>query len=1472
MPPFKDEHVLIIAPGSAITQTQLGLPETFTPPRWRFPTRMFPGLKDDEWEPVFVREKVKIKAQTNGNSNGDTKDVDMTDASAQPPQTNGDTTEQKMESLPSDSTGAVQPIEPQPDTTVGDDEETEYYDDPFTAANAVYPIKSGRIENWPCFFALLSHIYQMISPPFHMPVLVVSQPCWTARDKETITQYFFENWKIPALCVMDSALASAWGFGVQSAVVVDVGLDKCDVTAVTDYVVNEVGRGVAIEGCGGSAMTTRLQEELEKQRENYKEIEDLAELAEQVKRSSICEILPIGTALPGQAAESARPQNPLVAASTGMESKESSGPTSNQTTNTNGEGANEEDENDGVLDVAAIVAQNNAAELVAKREREKAEKEAKKKGGAEPAKAARLRNVEKHKVTFTFEDYQPLDAEAMNGTVPQSRKRKREIEVGPERFMAATPSAGHTDSVLDRIAGAVHSTIMAVPDVSARSSLWDNLIVLGNGSRVRGFTSGLVEVLTTRYTLSPSNATIFTSELPSNFSTPVPTGGTNTPIPGQSSNPQHHVGSGVNPLLVAATKNMMQPSGQPPQHLQVPGQPPQQQLHGGFMGSGAMEQSYHQSYRGTSQSPTSMKIVKTPDYFPEWKDPSVAGMEEASFLGAQVAAKVVFIVDQGIRAESTNDLPTPDDERRRTSRAASRLSWADEAEEYETAAGHNGTTSQRQDTDAAPASGPNLRNAPPLAVDTRDRKIAQLHGRLMELETMVYAAGGKPVSHEMMSGLSNPMGPGGSRERNPFSDKYALADHEKVLLRGKSFKTQYFGPSNSFAILLQFEDLSKFVKDIILTLPTFANAKRSIAKIRDQEKEAARRQYDTSIGSLVNMVPERHFADRLLHQYLDTIETTYRIIHVPTFLKDYEAFWRSPKDAKPEFVVQLLVCMSCMYCVVPGGEEGYVGRSSARRETATHWINACTYWADSQSQKHVSLINYQLQVQLWLAKSINCIKVKRYWTDTGALVRRFMAAGLHREPILLCGKINTFDCEMRRRLWYTVLELDLQATVDRGITPTIGPNEWDTTAPRNIDDEVFDLDTEELPEPKPRGTFTRSSFLAWAAENLPQRIELLYKINSIRNTLDHDTIGLYDYKLRGQMDDIPLSGWQANVRDESTSMPATLSTSATSLTNTTSIIAITLSQCMLYEYIVILHQTFACNTHWRAQDFHNRVARRYAAISTIQLYNPQLSVTDTHKQPAIEKRLHLNEVQRRFFSFWREDYIRAALCLSHSYATSTSPSVRPFYLHVADDPRLVLMIETVVNMIEDGVRNLGQGFHGYWITSSALSFVHSKGSPNVPRATFTHAAADRVVKLHSMVMDGQLPRARRMMLSTGQDGYDGEASVGSPASNQGDHDAATQAEAVTSVDGLIGLQQRRDKAISTAGSMAPVDAGVGLMGYGLSAAPGVPDISGGIISFDQMDSMQDNVFGFENMDWGMLMNADPMDFMGGVNGTWDYPS
>lgn len=80
--------------------------------------------------------------------------------------------------------------------------------------------------------------------------------------------------------------------------------------------------------------------------------------------------------------------------------------------------------------------------------------------------------------------------------------------------------------------------------------------------------------------------------------------------------------------------------------------------------------SHHRS-TGHSQTPTSVKTVRPPEYFPEWKEQTATnpsaqnnpnlngppgpaatgghhGLEEAFFLGAQVASKVVFVIDQGL--------------------------------------------------------------------------------------------------------------------------------------------------------------------------------------------------------------------------------------------------------------------------------------------------------------------------------------------------------------------------------------------------------------------------------------------------------------------------------------------------------------------------------------------------------------------------------------------------------------------------------------------------------------------------------------------------------------------------------------------------------------------------------------------------------------------------------------------------------
>ncbi|KAI9851559.1 MAG: Actin-like protein arp9 (SWI/SNF complex component arp9) [Thelocarpon superellum] len=786
MPPFKDEHVLIIAPGSQRTLAQLGLPESFTPAKLRVPTRMFPAEIKGTWEPHKVREKRKspqppqppqasapalsarepspptaaatgnekqngteqVKEEAEGTVEGDSRkkseagkpvseetaptdgaskaegDVEMQDAGDPQP------AEAAVE------TNAAGEVEEEEEEEVEEDEDevVHFEEDLVSEEGAVYPLKEGRVTDWSCFLALLNHIHNTLSPPFHTPILLITQPSWTQQDHETVTQFFFEKFKTPAFCLLDSALAVCYAYGIPTATVVDVGYEKTDVTAVSEFVVHDVGRGVAVSECGGETMTQRLLELLGPKGWTR-------EMCEQLKKSNICEILPKDVPLPISAEAKAVDQAAAAAAAgQGLVA---------------GAGAGDDDEEmgdlkdvvdgEGILDVAAIVTSGKTQEFLARKDKEKAERDAAKKAAAEaaagPVRPTRLPNSRREKNVFMYEERRdepetggekaaaaaPMDvatepsAEVLAdllGDEPSSEKKdeeeakeakpseaaqanpaqeaapvttakaapeaapeaseaapeaaseaagpsaeesgatrrqqekaarkeerrrnrarftgvpglvRKEVEVGTERFQCTS------GNFMDRLADAIFRTVLSVPEVNKRGDLWDSLVIVGNGCRVRGFKDALVSTLTTKYLISPSSATIFTSELPSNLSTPLATGA-NTPQPQLASasastsalgGPSAGGSSSVNPLLLAATTASNHAAAL------TQGSP--------HVGQAGISNSIHTSHG--HQTPTSIKLPKIPDYFPEWKD---AGFEEAAFLGAQVAAKVVFVIDQGI--------------------------------------------------------------------------------------------------------------------------------------------------------------------------------------------------------------------------------------------------------------------------------------------------------------------------------------------------------------------------------------------------------------------------------------------------------------------------------------------------------------------------------------------------------------------------------------------------------------------------------------------------------------------------------------------------------------------------------------------------------------------------------------------------------------------------------------------------------
>jgi len=213
---------------------------------------------------------------------------------------------------------------------------------------------------------------------------------------------------------------------------------------------------------------------------------------------------------------------------------------------------------------------------------------------------------------------------------------------------------------------------------------------------------------------------------------------------------------------------------------------------------------------------------------------------------------------------------------------------------------------------------------------------------------------------------------------------------------------------------------------------------------------------------LLSLVPERSKVDRLVKLHMDTFGRTHHILHLPSFWKDYEVFWDKPQDVSPGFVPLLLMVLATVHCT-SNEPLTYSADGSTPRNQAVTWIQACDTWLARQSQKHRFIAMYQIMCLRILAASANCMKTKTTYIGVEAVLTYFKSAGMHRDPSVLEGKCSVFDGEMRRRLWFTVQEMELQASIDRGTSSALGGFINDCSAPLNINDEDLTIDCVKIP-------------------------------------------------------------------------------------------------------------------------------------------------------------------------------------------------------------------------------------------------------------------------------------------------------------------------------------------------------------------------------------------------------------------------
>jgi hypothetical protein len=82
------------------------------------------------------------------------------------------------------------------------------------------------------------------------------------------------------------------------------------------------------------------------------------------------------------------------------------------------------------------------------------------------------------------------------------------------------------------------------------------------------------------------------------------------------------------------------------------------------------------------------------------------------------------------------------------------------------------------------------------------------------------------------------------------------------------------------------------------------------------------------------------------------------------------------------------------------------------------------------------------------------------------------------------------QAELRHRIWYTVLELVVQSSLDSWMPPRSFFDEFDTEPPSNINDDELNGSITDL-QPHPNGAFTATSAQIALIESLATRVRIV---------------------------------------------------------------------------------------------------------------------------------------------------------------------------------------------------------------------------------------------------------------------------------------------------------------------------------------------------------------------------------------------
>ncbi|KAG9230609.1 hypothetical protein BJ875DRAFT_150495 [Amylocarpus encephaloides] len=515
----------------------------------------------------------------------------------------------------------------------------------------------------------------------------------------------------------------------------------------------------------------------------------------------------------------------------------------------------------------------------------------------------------------------------------------------------------------------------------------------------------------------------------------------------------------------------------------------------------------------------------------------------------------------------------------------------------------------------------------------------------------------------------------------------------KVYVKGS--RSKYVGTGDRMSLLDHFSDEKSFLMASFKD-PTRANMLKEFMIYQKAWKPKLKPlgQYPAGQDAMLDSLPNDTVIDALVGKYTSNFENALRVLHIPVFLKHAEAIKRARRSQTslasevPEAALPQLLGVMAIASRLSDSNDPSSHRLS--ESLLLQHIKLIKYWLEGLKGKHrITLPVLRAQTLLFLANNAAQASSPQLWRDSGDLVRVAMIMGLHRDPEDLL-KLSNFENEQRKKLWQTIVELDLQMSLTTGLPPALQSSDFSSETPINVDNYDLTEDMSEYPTPQPLSVWT---------DALPQVILSF----SIKERLDTATLLARDIDVEATSGELleRAKSLERAVHAIETALPPRSKQKHTLYSNLTLDVLVRRFSLALYRRVAL------SEVGWQFPEARQGALRGSMAIlSHLDALDPSIADPDV-----IQSKEYLN----LFHVSCKSDILQAALLLCYEIRNfnsdqSNSSDPTPWTKH-----SLIRIVENTLNSHLQRLGEFGTDLKTILPLSIVLHSVRSDGSPDGKR-------------------------------------------------------------------------------------------------------------------------------------------------------------